>query len=186
MSSKDFEFHKETGRLSLGFIATLGDRHGNPIERLGHPIDLARWFGEVYGQKIAHNPTEAVLAEANRLRASIAGLTDALYLGKLPVDHDIETINEFAATPPHPVRLATSGIKLEHNSLPTPSSLFGNIARDMMELVTGSDLSKMRLCAADDCSVYFIDHSRPGKRRWCSMSRCGNKEKKKRFVTRNR
>ena len=26
--------------------------------------------------------------------------------------------------------------------------------------------------AADDCAVVFVDTSRPGSRRWCSMERC--------------
>jgi predicted RNA-binding Zn ribbon-like protein len=30
------------------------------------------------------------------------------------------------------------------------------------------------VCAAEDCAFLFVDASRPGTRRWCSMQRCGN------------
>lgn len=184
MPIKDLDFRRETGRLALDWIITLGERHGNSIERLSCPDDLERWLRIVAGQKTARDPTEYDLGEAKRLRASIIGIVEALHSSKPPVDHDIETINEFAAIPPHPMRLAASGTKVEQDSLPSPSCVFGNIARDAVDLVTGKDFAKMKLCEADDCSVYFVDHSRPGKRRWCSMSRCGNKAKKNRYNAR--
>jgi predicted RNA-binding Zn ribbon-like protein len=30
---------------------------------------------------------------------------------------------------------------------------------------------------ADDCSLVYVDTSRPGRRRWCSMEHCGNRHK---------
>jgi len=35
----------------------------------------------------------------------------------------------------------------------------------------------VRQCAADDCALMFVDTSRPGQRRWCSMDLCGNRSK---------
>ncbi|WP_327121301.1 CGNR zinc finger domain-containing protein [Nocardia sp. NBC_01730] len=39
----------------------------------------------------------------------------------------------------------------------------------------------MRFCAADDCCLLFVDASRPDRRRWCSMDRCGNLGKVRRY-----
>ncbi|MCL9761259.1 CGNR zinc finger domain-containing protein [Frankia sp. AiPa1] len=36
----------------------------------------------------------------------------------------------------------------------------------------------MHECAGPDCRALFLDGSRPGRRRWCSMNTCGNKAKK--------
>jgi len=33
------------------------------------------------------------------------------------------------------------------------------------------------LCGADNCALIYLDTSRPGNRRWCSMERCGNRAK---------
>ncbi|MFD0786561.1 CGNR zinc finger domain-containing protein [Micromonospora azadirachtae] len=35
----------------------------------------------------------------------------------------------------------------------------------------------MRECGAHNCHLVFVDTSRPGQRRWCSMERCGNRHK---------
>ena len=35
----------------------------------------------------------------------------------------------------------------------------------------------VRSCAGPDCTILFIDTSRPGTRRWCSMEACGNQAK---------
>ena len=36
---------------------------------------------------------------------------------------------------------------------------------------------RIRGCANPDCVLWFLDTSRPGTRRWCSMSACGNRDK---------
>ena len=185
MSATDLTFHTETGRLALDWIATLGDRHGSPIERIAGTADLARWLDEVAEAPVTVEPSGLDLADARRLRDAIAGLLDALHAGTPQEARDISTVNTFAAIPPRTVRLSGSGTALERGGVATPASTFGAIARDAIDLVTGDDLARVRLCAAEDCSVYFVDHSRPGKRRWCSMSRCGNTAKKKRFNARH-
>ena len=39
---------------------------------------------------------------------------------------------------------------------------------------------RIRKCAADDCVLHFVDVSRGGDRRWCSMAACGNRSKVRR------
>ena len=51
-------------------------------------------------------------------------------------------------------------------------------ARDAIDLLSGPELEKVKECAEETCSILFVDSSRPGKRRWCSMRICGNKIKK--------
>ncbi|MCG7522762.1 ABATE domain-containing protein [Ruegeria sp. Ofav3-42] len=182
MPSKDLEFHTETGRLSLNWIATLGDRNGAPIERILTVEDLKGWLVDVAGQTITFKLGEDDLVEAKRLRSCITGLMDALTSHKDPKPSDINTINEFASVPPMELRLDRKGTQLEHQEPANASVLLGQIARDAIDLVTGRDIAKIKSCAAEDCSVYFVDYSRPGKRRWCSMARCGNQSKKRTFL----
>lgn len=39
---------------------------------------------------------------------------------------------------------------------------------------------RIRKCAAADCVLHFVDVSRGGDRRWCSMAACGNRSKVRR------
>ncbi|MFG3617196.1 CGNR zinc finger domain-containing protein [Nocardia sp. NPDC047654] len=48
-------------------------------------------------------------------------------------------------------------------------------------MVTGPLSGRIRVCAADDCGLLFVDASRPGRRRWCSMDRCGNLSEVRRY-----
>ncbi|MGC4762555.1 CGNR zinc finger domain-containing protein [Micromonospora sp. DT46] len=46
-----------------------------------------------------------------------------------------------------------------------------------MDLFTGPYRDRIRECATHDCYLVFVDTSRPGRRRWCAMERCGNRHK---------
>ncbi|PLR78317.1 hypothetical protein CU633_05770 [Bacillus sp. V3-13] len=45
---------------------------------------------------------------------------------------------------------------------------------------------RLRVCSAEDCQWVFLDRSRPGTGKWCSMKACGNRAKNKAFRHRNK
>jgi predicted RNA-binding Zn ribbon-like protein len=47
-------------------------------------------------------------------------------------------------------------------------------------LLTSPDAARLRICAQEDCGWMFVDRSRNGFRRWCSMADCGTREKSRR------
>ena len=44
---------------------------------------------------------------------------------------------------------------------------------------------RVRRCAHPECILYFLDTTRQGTRRWCSMSTCGNRRKSQRHYRRH-
>jgi predicted RNA-binding Zn ribbon-like protein len=58
------------------------------------------------------------------------------------------------------------------------------VARAAADLLTSPDRTAVRACPGDDCGWLFIDHR--GRRRWCSMSACGNRAKARRHAERHR
>lgn len=177
----DLSFHTETGRPSLALMATLGERHGNRIERLAEPSDLRRWI-ELCG--VAESPPECNdddLDLAKQLRACLISVIESLFSKSEPANEDIDAINRFARSETGSRQLAPDGRSLKPSKPLSIENLLGMVARDAIDLVTGDEFERVKLCAAEDCSVFFVDRSRPGKRRWCSMSRCGNRSKKKSF-----
>jgi predicted RNA-binding Zn ribbon-like protein len=60
------------------------------------------------------------------------------------------------------------------------------VVRSAADLLTSPDLTSLRLCASDTCSWLFLDTSRNGSRRWCSMRTCGNRAKARRHHARAR
>lgn len=58
-----------------------------------------------------------------------------------------------------------------------PKSVLAPIAEQMGKLLAEEDLSLIRQCGAEDCTVVFLDRTKSHKRRWCSMAACGNRAK---------
>ena len=58
------------------------------------------------------------------------------------------------------------------------------IARSAAELLTSADLRRVRECEGHGCGWLFLDISKAGRRRWCSMAICGNRAKARRHRSR--
>ena len=54
------------------------------------------------------------------------------------------------------------------------------VARAAADLVTSTELERVRECGSERCTWVFLDTSKNGRRRWCDMSDCGNREKARR------
>jgi len=54
------------------------------------------------------------------------------------------------------------------------------------DLVLAADRLRLRCCANPRCGWLFLDDSKAGTRRWCSMSACGNRAKVQRHAQRQR
>jgi predicted RNA-binding Zn ribbon-like protein len=68
------------------------------------------------------------------------------------------------------------GLKLAAAGTDTMAGLSAVIA----ELYNGSangTLDRLKMCASDECKRVFFDRSKPGTRRWCQSTLCGNRQK---------
>lgn len=58
------------------------------------------------------------------------------------------------------------------------------VAWSASELLVSPALGRVRACPGSSCGWLFLD--RAGRRRWCTMSTCGNRSKARRFAARHR
>jgi predicted RNA-binding Zn ribbon-like protein len=63
--------------------------------------------------------------------------------------------------------------------------LLASIARSAAELLVEGEKAPIRRCANPSCRLFFYDDSRTHRRRWCSMSTCGNRHKVASFLRRH-
>ena len=63
--------------------------------------------------------------------------------------------------------------------------LLAAVARSAAELIAEGASARLRACSNPDCGLFFYDNSRTRRRRWCSMSRCGNRHKVAAFSRRH-
>src|SRR5690606_40984699 len=85
-------------------------------------------------------------------------------------------VNEAAARPPLVPVLGPDGTRCWACGA-TGAHLLSTVARDAIDLFTGPFADRIRTCSAEDCHLVYVDTSRPGRRRWCSMEHCGNRHK---------
>jgi predicted RNA-binding Zn ribbon-like protein len=185
-ASLDWSFHFETGRLCLNFVATVGDRAHLAFDRWRKPGDFARWCIEAAILREAPAIATEPLKQARALREAIYRGLVAVRAGRRPSVQDIELVNGWAARPPLIPQLTGRGRTVSWGAREPLEAVLASVARDAIDLLSGADLDRLRECAESSCSVIFIDASRPGRRRWCSMERCGNRAKKARFRARHR
>ncbi|WNC15147.1 CGNR zinc finger domain-containing protein [Brevibacillus brevis] len=58
------------------------------------------------------------------------------------------------------------------------------IAISVVHTLQTVQAERIRKCEHEDCVLYFADTSKAGKRRWCSMELCGNRQKAATFYKR--
>lgn len=158
------------GRPSVDFTATLGKRQQAPFERIPEVADLGRWFQESGLTRHAPSVSPAVRGMALELREALYRLFSGT-----SVAADIGVVNRWSSRRVPGPRL-TPELALD-GSASEATDLLSMLARDAIDLLTGPYAGRIRACASDDCSLLFVDTSRPGRRRWCSMNTCGARAK---------
>lgn len=167
------EFRWFGGRPALNFVATLGKRDTAVIERVPTPDDLARWFHEAGLGRVQVSTED--LQRAVELR-------EALYALFTNPKADLTTVNRWAERPVPGGRLErVRGRFRRVQPELVAADLLTVLARDAVDLVTGGEAERVRMCAGDDCTLLFVDESRAGNRRWCSMESCGARSKMARY-----
>ena len=83
------------------------------------------------------------------------------------------------------VRHTENGLEMELSFKPSkPEDLFAPLAQAFAKLLTDADRSRLRKCG--QCVLHFLDTSKKGTRRWCSMQLCGNRLKVAAYARRKR
>lgn len=170
------------GRPSLDLLNTVRDRPRSARETLCCPADLAVWLRESNLLGDASDPGEQDLNAARRLRDAIDTLT--FPSSRTGAQAAVAVVNATAEHAPQGPRLTLDpgGRPVVVPPRPSVAAALGRIALDAIELLSGDEL--LRVCAADECGIRFVDRSPSGNRQWCSMRRCGNRTKARRHYAR--
>jgi predicted RNA-binding Zn ribbon-like protein len=167
-----------TGRACLDFCHTGGDGPLARFELLHDTASAAYWLGVVLSIE-GIQAAGSDLSPVRELRRAIWGAAHALIAGGQVSDPQRRVINAAAADlPVVPLLDAADGLAVGRPV--TISQVMSTLARDAIDLFSGRLAAHIRVCSAADCGLLFVDQSRRGDRRWCSMQRCGNLAKVRR------
>ena len=159
-----------------------------PTETLNSADDLSAWAaGNI--SKEARSLAKPEFERAIEARETIYRVFDATSRGKPPAAPDLEALNDLLAASPTRTTLRRERSGFSWDVDMRGSTALGQLAPVLWsagDLLTGGKLDKVRRCANPECGWLFLDDSRAGKRRWCSMSACGNRAKARRHYHKSR
>jgi predicted RNA-binding Zn ribbon-like protein len=175
-------FRFRGGSCVIDLCATLRARlSATPLELLAMPADLGRWLKSSGMVETMPEVTPDDLPVAKALREAIYAL--ASRQGGAKAKEARQTLNQIATGTPAVPQFKGDGTAALTGSA---GALLVSLAREAVQLF-GSDMGDLvRKCESPVCGLYFVDTSRKGDRRWCSMSGCGNKAKVAEFRRRQR
>ena len=184
--------------LALDFLNTRLVLAGSPKELLPDVGALVRWLvasglltrpkGKALAKKWKDSPEAAVLLrELLKFREPLRAVVVRQEAG-FPVSNAfIAELNSLLKQHPGVIALQREGEKLGLETafeLEKPDDVWAPIAIAVAELL--SDVSPARLRKCEACIVHFLDTSKKGSRRWCSMNICGNRIKVAAYQRRKR
>lgn len=187
--------------MCLDFVNTLDDRFSSePKELLKSYIDLAR-FAEDSGilseQQANHlleksmqsrEMSEEALTAAIELREAMHAVFWALIRKKPVPAGALFVVNTYAQEAARHMNVVASakGFEWRFEEAENFNAAWWPIARSAVELLASDQLQFVRACASKTCEWLFLDESKNHRRRWCDMTKCGNRAKVKNFYTRQR
>ena len=183
------------GHPALDFVNTLDERPSPaPIENLATYADLVRFTGLAgiispgearHLRKLSGTGAALVARRGRDLREQFfKTLTMRGRRKKIPGNALRDVTGAIREAHAARVLVPCDGDALARYDWVSPHALVVPLhacALAIEDLLTTTDPCRIRKCGASDCDVYFIDRSKGGRRHWCSMKNCGNREKQRRW-----
>lgn len=174
------------GNLALDFVNTVGNRLTERRDYFLETEDVNRW-ARLAGL-LARNealPLSSREIESIRLtREYLYGLFQQVRLRGVPSDSSIARLNKMLAqfVPRRQLKCVNQRLSWQWAAGRQPSiRIVGPVLLSASDLLASASIEKLRQCEDEACGWLFLDRSQAGKRRWCSMADCGNREKARRY-----
>ena len=198
--NQDSHFVFDGGTLALDLLNTWHFNADQPLDLLQSPEDLVIWLaaaglpdGADCAELSSSPPNRRILLdEALWLRRDILLIVQSLVAGELPPPYTVDALNRILTESGTSFRLDSLTIPPEgdqeermegqlvlnvHEHISSVLGVLQPIALSAARIVTEANPTRIRQCASSNCMYWFLDTSKSGRRRWCSMSRCGNRAK---------
>jgi predicted RNA-binding Zn ribbon-like protein len=163
--------------LDLRRFMHHGVQHARADE-LEDPASLGAWLarhklGEA-GKAPSHAAFEAALALRGAIRDYLERDVEARRRDASVSDALERAMERF------PLRVTTAGkqgLKLVPAGTTDAIAGLSVVVAELYDGAANGTLDRLKMCASDECKRIFYDRSKPGTRRWCQSTLCGNRQK---------
>jgi predicted RNA-binding Zn ribbon-like protein len=180
--------------LALDFVNSVSLNKELSWDQLIEFLESARIVTpERGGELLALNRSDPQAVEllrrkAQRLAAALRLAFDAVLRKQTVLPEWIEPVNEILRITEGHDELVYTDKDWEIQFVASESGLewlLAAVARSAAEIIAEGPRARLRLCANPRCGLLFYDTSRTHRRRWCSMTVCGNRHKVAAFARRH-
>ncbi|MGA9869449.1 MAG: ABATE domain-containing protein [Acetobacteraceae bacterium] len=188
--------------VCLDFVNTRCWRgRDTPTEELHGIDDLLAWTAGTGGadtpavgacatQWRAHpREASAAFASAIALRETLFRLFAAVASHEATKPGDLAVLNAALSAAAPRSRMALRDGRFvwsAETARPGMAALLSPVLWSTSDLLAGPRRERVRQCANPQCRWVFLDDSKSGNRRWCSMAACGNRAKAHRHYLKRR
>lgn len=176
--------------LSLDFVGTEFRRSGEYQDQLETFDNLRDWLklagllatpeAVALSKRCSAKTSERVLSIARELRKAIRTAVEAIIDGRPVPPAPIRVINNLLIKRDGHFQIERRSAQLERrfvSEMGDPLALLAPLAESAADLLCEANPALIRKCADESCDLLFYDSTKNHRRRWCSMSACGNRAK---------
>ena len=185
---------------AIDFLNTAYQPQGVAIELLGDGQQFVAWLVDTglveqsdarkLERRVGRAALDSAAEEARRVREwARAWLGRWSAAPRADYSKEIAKLNALLARASLSREVVATGDGLhlvQHSAIEAPDTLMALVAEQIAALVTGEDPALVKACAGPGCTLWFLDRSRTGRRRFCSSTICGNRAKVAAFRERQR
>jgi predicted RNA-binding Zn ribbon-like protein len=171
------------GHVALDFVNTAEERgHPEAGDALGAAADLRLW-GQRYGllstEAASEDDEQAEFQCAIEVRELLYALFLARRDGRSATPEQVARLGEFGAVAYQAGSLhrhedGTIGWNWDGSRLESIRHVAVTAAIDLLQ---AEPTARLKQCPGDHCGWFFLDATKRGNRRWCSMAECGQDAK---------
>ncbi|TGG95451.1 hypothetical protein E4656_03230 [Natronospirillum operosum] len=178
------------GRLCLDFLNTADWQDETLVaDHVETLADLSAWSRRagLHFKPVQHADATTALQRISAFRQDLRALFLKVMTGQGLNQGDANFLNSAFATSQgtNPITVADGALVYQHSD---------DLCRDLqlpvlfsaLDLLTSPDIHRVKRCPGHKCGWLFVDQSRNGARKWCSMETCGNREKARSHYKRTR
>ncbi|MEV0586647.1 CGNR zinc finger domain-containing protein [Nonomuraea sp. NPDC050310] len=157
--------------LPLDLVDTDWVEHGEPVDWFDDVARVAEWLAAFGLPGDAEAVREPLRATRAAMRAALAG-----------DQRELDAVLDRGSVRPR----LRDGVPYEEVIVADPAWHAAWVSAAAFVRLLGERPERVRKCANPECVLWFLDVSKNGSRRWCSMEGCGNRAKVGRFNQRSR
>jgi predicted RNA-binding Zn ribbon-like protein len=171
------------GHVALDFVNTAEERgHADASDTLGAPADLRLWgqrYGLISAQAAGNDQDRAEFDRAIEARELLYALFLARRAGQPAAEAQVARLTELGAAAYRAGNLQPNddgsiSWSWDRSELATIRHIAVTGAIDLLQ---AEPSARLKQCPGHQCGWFFLDTTKRGNRRWCSMAECGQEAK---------